>query len=91
MVDYSYEQKGYKYYNPRTKQVRVSQDVIFDDQRHGTCLRLQPPNSNLITKDESSETETNREEEEVVDFGTLGESLISFRLSGSNERLSWND
>ena len=31
LVGYSYEQKGYKCYNPRTKQVRVSRDVVFDE------------------------------------------------------------
>ena len=43
-----------------------------------------------ITKDEANEPKKNREEE-VDDFGTLEESLISFRLSGPNERLTWND
>ena len=31
LVGYSYEQKGYKCYNPQTKQVRVSRDVAFDE------------------------------------------------------------
>ena len=31
LVSYSHEQKGYKCYNPRTKQVRVHWDVEFDE------------------------------------------------------------
>ena len=31
LVSYSNEQKGYKCYNPRTKQSRVSRDVVFDE------------------------------------------------------------
>ena len=30
LVGYSVEQEGYKCYNPRTKQARVSRDVVFD-------------------------------------------------------------
>ena len=30
-IGYSLEQKGYKYYNPVTHQVRVSRDVVFDE------------------------------------------------------------
>ena len=31
LVDYLDEQKGYKCYNPRTKQVRVSRNVVFNE------------------------------------------------------------
>ena len=31
LVSYSNEQKGYKCYNPRTKQSHVSRDVVFDE------------------------------------------------------------
>ena len=31
LIGYSNEQKGYKSYNPRTKQARVSYNVVFDD------------------------------------------------------------
>ena len=31
LVGYSDEQKGYKCYNPRTKEVRVSRDIMFDE------------------------------------------------------------
>ena len=47
-------------------------------------------NPNPIPEDEASEPEMILAEEEE-DYGTLEESLISFRLSGPNERLSRND
>ena len=31
LVGYLDEQKGYKCYNPRTKQARMSNDVVFDE------------------------------------------------------------
>ena len=31
LVGYSDEQKGYECYNPRTKQARVSRDVVYDE------------------------------------------------------------
>ena len=31
LVEYSLEQKGYKFYNPSTKKVRVSRDIVFDE------------------------------------------------------------
>ena len=31
LVGSSDEQKGYKCYNPRTKQARMSRDVVFDE------------------------------------------------------------
>ena len=82
LVGYSHEQNGYKCYNPRTKQVRVSRDIVFDETV--SSYSLPTPESNLVTKDEA---EIIREEEE--DYGTLDESLISFRfVSGPNEELS---
>ena len=33
-VGYSIEQKGYKCYNPLTRQVRVSKDVVFDELKN---------------------------------------------------------
>ena len=37
LVGYSDEQKGYKCYNPRTKQARVSRDVVFDESASWYC------------------------------------------------------
>ena len=75
--------KGYKCYIPQPKHVRVTKDVA------SWYLSSTPtPKSNPITEVEASEPETNREKQEAGDFGTLQESLISFRLSEPNERLS---
>ena len=84
LVGYSHEQKHYKCYNPLTKQVRVSRDVMFDESASWYLLSTPTRNSNPIIEDEVSEAEMNRKEE-------VGESSISFRLSRLNERLSWND
>ena len=46
LVDYSHEQKGYKGYNPRTKQVRVSRDVVFDKSASWYLLSTPDLNSN---------------------------------------------
>ena len=89
LVGYSYEQKGYKCYNPQTKQVRVSRDVVFDES--ASWYLPSPPtldNSIPISEDEVSEAEMPLDK---GDIGSLEESLISFRLSGPNERLSRND
>ena len=89
LIDYSYEQNGYKCYNPRTKQVRVSRDV-FEESASLYALPTPTPDSIPITEDEASEPEKilAKEEEE---FGTLEGSLISFQLRGPNEQRSQND
>ena len=89
LVNYSHEQRGYKSYNPQTKQVRVSSDVKFDESASlYSLLTLTPENSNHpIFKDEASEHEMVQVEEEE-EFGSLDESPISFLLSGPNEQLS---
>ena len=86
LVGYSGEQKGYKCHNPRTKQALVSRD----DESASWYLPSppNPGNSFPISEDEFSETDMPQYEEEI---GTLDEILISFRLSGSNERLGRND
>ena len=69
----------------------MSRDVNFDESASWYLPSTPTPNSNLITKDEVNEPETNREEEEARNFGSLGETLISFRLNGLNEQMSRND
>ena len=82
LVGYSDEQKGYKCYNPRTKQARVSRDVVFDE----SASWYLPPDSNLSSDDEVSEAEMPPDEPEIET-----ESPISLRLSGPNGRLSRYD
>ena len=81
LVGYSDKQKGYKCYNPRTKQMRVSRDVVF----HESASWYLPPtpdlNSNLSSDDEVSEAEMPPDEPEIE---TREESPISLRLSGPN-------
>mgnify|MGYP000426818340 FL=1 len=83
LVGYSNEQKGYKCYNPRTKQARVSRDVVFDES--ASWYLPSPPiseNSNPSSEDDVTETERPPDEPEVE---TLEVSPISFRLCGPNE------
>ena len=46
LVSYSDEQKGYKCYKPRTKQARVSRDVVFDESASWYLLPTPDVNSN---------------------------------------------
>ena len=59
LVGYSDEQKGYKCYNPRSKQVRVSHDVVFDES---VSLYFSSPEPKLIVveKETNSGTEGNK-------------------------------
>ena len=82
LVGYSDEQKGYKCYNPRTKQARVSRDVVFDESASWYLPPIPDSNSNSSSNDEVSEAKMPPDEPEI---GTREESLISFRLSGPNE------
>ena len=85
LVGYSNKQKGYKCYNPRTKQARVSRDVVSNESA-SWCLPPTPDlNSNPSSEDEINEAEMHLDERETE---TLEESLVSFRLSGLNVQLS---
>ena len=75
LVRYSNEQKGYKCYNPRTKQARVSRDVVFNESALW-CLPLPPTPEDSIpnSEDEVSEAEVPPDEREI---GALEFDLIS--------------
>ena len=88
LVGYSDEQKGYKCYNPRTKQARVSRDVVFDESKSWYLPPTPELHSNLSSDDEVSEAELPPDEPEIE---TREESLISLRLSGPSGRLSRYD
>ena len=81
LVGYSDEQKGYKCYNPRTKQARVSRDVVFDESASWYLPPTPDLDSNLSSDDEVSEAEMPPDEPEIE---TREESPISLRLSGPN-------
>ena len=86
LVGYSDEQKGYKCYNPRTKQARVSRDVVFDESASWYLPPTLEPDSNPSSDEEVSEAEMPPDEPEIET-----ESPISHRLSGPNGRLSRYD
>ena len=81
LVGYSDEQKGYKYYNPRTKQVRMSRDVVFDESAAWYLPPTPDLNSNPSSADEVNEVEVPPDKPKIR---TREESPISFRLSGPN-------
>ena len=84
LVGYSDEQKGYKCYNPRTKQARVSRGVVFDESASWYLPPTLDLNSNPSSDDEVSEAEMPPDEREIK---ILDDSPISFRLSGRNKQL----
>jgi hypothetical protein len=79
LVGYSDEQKGYKCYNPQTKQACVSRDVVFDESASWYLPSIPQPGSDVSSDGEVSEAEMPREEREI---GTRPESPISVPLSG---------
>ena len=85
-VGYSDEQKGYKCYEPRTKQDCVSRDVVLDESKSWYVPSpLTPEDSNPSSEDQVSEVEMPPDEREI---GALEKSPISFPLSGPNEQLN---
>ena len=86
LVTYSNKQKGYKCYNPWTKEFRVSQDVVFDE----SALWYQPP-TNLIPITTMPNSEDKSREAIEEEIGTQEEGPISFWLSGLIEELGKND
>ena len=88
LVYYSDEKKGYKCYNPRTKQACMSRDVVFDESASWYLPSTPDLNSNPNSEDEVIEAEMPTDERKME---TLDESPISFQLSGPNERLGWFD
>ena len=83
LVGYSDEQKGYKCYNPHTKQARVSRDVVFDESASWYLPPTTELDSNPSSDDEVSEAEMPPDEPKIET-----ESPISLRLSGLSGRLS---
>ena len=79
LVSYSDEQKGYKYYNPRSKAVRVSRDVIFNESS-SWYFSPPKPEPKLIVVDDPVEFGTVRS---VVE-SEQPDSLISLWMSGPN-------
>ena len=66
LVSYSHEQKGYKCYNYRTKEVQVSRDVEFDESTSWYSLPTPTPDNSdhPIIEDEAIKPNMIREEEE---------------------------
>ena len=62
LVGYSDEQKGYKCYNPRTKQARVSRDVMFDESESWYFPPTLNHNHKPSSNDEVSEAEMPQDE-----------------------------
>ena len=73
MYPHSLEKKGYKCYNPSTRKVRVSLDVVFDESASWYELGTTTISFNL----ESAEQEIEVEDR----LGNMFESLITTRLS----------
>jgi hypothetical protein len=79
LVGYLDEQKGYKCYNPWTKQACISRDVVFDESASGYLPSTPQPEADSSSDEEVSKAEMPPDEPEI---GTRLESLISVLLSG---------
>ena len=51
LVGYSLEQKGYKCYNPSTRKVRISRDVVFDESTSWYAQEITSTQTPLDTDD----------------------------------------
>jgi hypothetical protein len=84
LVGYSDEQKGYKCYNPQTKQACVSRDVVFDESTSWYLPSVSQPDSNPSSDGEVSDAEM---PPDVPEIGTQPESPISVPLTGPSAGL----
>jgi hypothetical protein len=84
LVGYSDEQKGYKCYNPRTKQACVSRDIVFDESASWYLSSAPQPEADPSSDGEVSEAEMPPDEPKI---GTRPESPISVPLTGPSAGL----
>ena len=77
LVSYSDEQKGYKCYNPRTKQARVSRDIVFDESVSWYLPSTPDLNSNPSSDDEVSEAEMPPDEPEIGTREEIPNGILS--------------
>jgi hypothetical protein len=84
LVGYSDEQKGYKCYNPRTKQACVSRDVVFDESTSWYLPTAPQPETDPSSDGEVSDVEM---PPDVPEIGTQLESPISVPLTGPSAGL----
>ena len=83
LIGYSLEQKGYKCYNPSTRKVRVSRDVVFDE----SASWYAPETTTTPTPLDAEYTERGVEDEDRI-TRMFEESPVTTRLSGPQEPLS---
>ena len=82
LVGYLNEKKGYKFYNPQTKQVQVIRDVLLDKLTSWySLLSLTPDESIPTTKKEANVAKMVLKEEEI---NLEEEKPISFKQNGPN-------
>jgi hypothetical protein len=88
LIGYSQEQKGYKCFNPMTREVRVSRDVVFDESAswYSPTTPKTPTNYETSSEDDGSTAESTE-----IDLRFPEECPTSLQLSGPEERLSHYD
>ena len=80
LVGYSLEQKGYKCYNPSTRKVRVSRDVVFDESVSWYEPERIPTTTPISAESAEQELEDGDRLQHMFE-----ESPITTRLSGPQE------
>ena len=78
LVGYSLEQKGYKCYNPSTRKVRVSQDVVFNESPSWYEPKPTPSESFLVDPESAEQAIADEDRLKYM----FKESSITTRLSG---------
>ena len=81
LIGYSLEQKGYKCYNPSTRKVRVSRDIIFEESTSWYTPETIPTPTPIDA--ESAEREQGGDHLEDM----FEDSPITTRLSGPHKRI----
>ncbi|GMJ02182.1 hypothetical protein HRI_003887400 [Hibiscus trionum] len=85
-VGYSLQTKGYRFYNPETKKLLISRDVVFDEKSSWTWNEMQINEATIQEDDESTNQQTI--ERNMTDGGGNSQLSTPDSVSGSSASAS---